>query len=1025
MKEEEFVVKLPNDHLSPTKHLGVLVALILCSFAVKAGDGQEVDFNRDIRPILASRCFHCHGPDENTREAGLRLDVKDDAFSDLGGYSAIVAGSPDKSELITRISSTDASELMPPAESKLELTDDERELMRRWIAEGAIWAKHWSFVRPKSLKAPTVARSSWPINEIDNFVLSRLEHTGLTPSVAASRRQLIRRVSLDLTGVPPTTAEVESFLSDNSPDAYEEVVDRLFASKRYGQRMAWEWLDAARYADTDGFQGDPTRSMWPWRDWLVNSLNDNKPFDQFTIELLAGDLLPDASEEQILASGFNRNHMYNGEGGRIAEETRVENVFDRTETTSTVWLGLTMTCARCHDHKFDPISQQEYYNLYAFFNNTSETGRGGTRGSAQPSKGYISPPHRKELAEIEDDIASLEQTMSQPQPEIDRAQEEWEADQRSSINEFVADQRPTKLRDWQQAGPIPSDAGLDEANALQKLFESLNKGTAPASLIGGQPWTPQPEYSDGEVIELPSTIGSTYLLREIEAASPRSLKVALGSDDGIAVWLNGKQLLDKTVARAAAPDQEFLDLPLSAGKNYFVIRIENTGGISGYYFRDAGESMAGLPGNIYSHLSLPAEKRSDKAAAETQAYYRSGHSKAWKKLEQKLARLTQSKKKILDAAPKVMIMDELPAENRRITKILQRGIYNKPTDQAASEGTLSVLHVPKTEPKNRLDLAHWIMDVENPLTARVTVNRYWQTFFGRGLVTSTEDFGQTGNRPSHPDLLDWLATEFIRSNWDVKALHRLIVTSATYRQSSSLVSSIGGNHDAANIDPNNELYWHAPRHRMPSWMLRDQALSVGGLLDDRLGGPSVKPYQPDGIWADATFGKIKYKQDSGESLYRRSLYIFWRRIVGPTIFFDAGKRQTCDVKPTRTNTPLHALTTLNETSFVESARGMATRILNRIDANDNSISASELTHRRLSLAFRLALAREPSAIELSTLSHQQRTVEQEFQTHPEEAIQFLEVGELKPDAKLDSVSVASWTVVCSTIMNLDEFLCRE
>ncbi len=784
-----------------------------------------VDFDRDIRPILSDRCYPCHGPDAAAREADLRLDTAEGAFATRDGTTAFHPGVPEQSEAILRIFSDDAEQRMPPPSSKLVLSERERAMMRQWVAEGARWGQHWAFVPPVMPRLPAVANVTWPRNAIDHFVLARLEQEGLRPSPEASRETLIRRLTLDLTGLPPTLAEVDAFLADERPDAYERAVDRLLASPRYGERMAWEWLEAARYADTDGFQGDPTRSMWPWRDWLVASLNANQPFDQFTIETLAGDLLPGATERQIIATGFNRNHMYNGEGGRIPEETRVENVFDRTETTSTVWLGLTMTCARCHDHKFDPISQREYYQLYAFFNNTSESGRGGG-GKAPPVFEHYSPAQQRQLAQYDLRIAELTRCLEAPIPEVDRAQSEAEP----------------QLR--------------------QRLDEEL------------------------------------------------------------------KQL--------------------------------------------------------------------------------------------------QQQRGEIKAAP-VMVMDELPAEQRRKTSVLLRGTYNQPQTEV-TEGTPAFLpSLPAEAPRNRLTLARWLVDVANPLTARVAVNRQWQLFFGSGIVQTSEDFGRQGSRPSHPQLLDWLATQFMQRGWDVKAMHRLIVSSATYRQSSGYLpkhlaetssesSSAAAEDLSATDDPDNRRLTRSSRARMPAWMLRDQALALSGLLVSEIGGPAVKPYQPSGVWADATFGKILYEQDHGASLYRASLYIFWRRIVGPTMFFDGGKRQDCVVRSGRTNTPLHALTTLNDATYVEASRAMAERIM-RADA--------EHVEARLAQAFRMATARHPNPSELAVLARRWKKLREEFSNHPEEANALLAIGESPRDESLDSAEHAAYSVICSLILNLDEVLTRE
>jgi hypothetical protein len=989
-----------------TIHLAVPLALLLSLFAQDTGWSAPVDFDRDIRPILADKCYACHGPDAKTREAELRLDTRQGALGVRDGKAAFRASKPDQSEALRRIFSKDADEQMPPADSKLTLTDSQKKLLRQWVTEGAAWNDHWAFALRTLPQRPDVGGSKWPRNDIDRFVLSRLVKSGLTPSLVASRETLIRRVTLDLTGLPPTPAEVDAFLADKSKQAYENVVDRLLKSPRYGERMAWEWLDASRYADTDGFQGDPTRTMWPWREWLIRSLNNNQPFDQFTIEMLAGDLLPSATQEQIVATGFNRNHMYNGEGGRIAEETRVENVFDRTETTSTVWLGLTMTCCRCHDHKFDPMTQQEYYQLYSFFNNTSESGtRGG--GKAPPTLQYVPPEKRQQLAEMTRAIAALKKQMSAPLPTIDKAQAVWEAEANTRLAKVTGSGKVT-LSNWSMLGPFPRAAGgaqlLKEDFGPEKGVD-LKKTYADGKLV----WRAEPKVVDGKVYPLSETVGATYFYRTLQSPGATSIKLSLGSDDGIKLWLNGKAVLSKDVNRAAKADQEKITLDLRTGQNELLIKIVNTGGIGGFYFKLVGESVGGFPPEIAKLLRVEAAKRNDTQRAAIRTYYRAGHSDQWKKWKGELTKLEASRSAIAKATVTVMVMDELPEAKRRKASVLLRGLYNKPLD-AVNAGTPAFLpSLPKNAPRNRLALARWLVDPANPLTARVTVNRYWQTFFGTGLVKTSEDFGRQGSRPSHPLLLDWLASRFVASGWNVKAVQKLIVMSATYRQSSRVTPTL------LQKDRENLLLSRGARHRMPSWMLRDQALAVSGLLTERIGGPSVKPYQPSGIWADATFGKIRYQSDKGESLYRRSLYIFWRRIVGPTMLFDSGKRQTCEVKPSRTNTPLHALTTLNETTFVEASRVMAQRAMQQ----------GETPAERIQFAFRLAATRAPEPAELQLLTKRWKTLQAEFAAHPDEAAKLLAVGQSPRDTKLNAADHAAYTVVCSLLLNLDEVLTRE
>ncbi|MEQ8789946.1 MAG: PSD1 and planctomycete cytochrome C domain-containing protein [Pirellulaceae bacterium] len=828
-----------------------------------ADQPAPIDFNRDVRSVLSDNCFHCHGPDEETRQADLRLDVKQGV---LGGDQpgVVVPGKSEQSELIRRLTSDDELERMPPPDSNRKLTPQQIAKLKQWVESGAQWEEHWAFVTPMRPRLPEVQDASWSRNPIDRFLLARLEQEKLTPSPEASRETLVRRVTLDLTGLPPTPREVDAFLADDSPDAYERLVDRLLASPRYGERMVWDWLDAARYADTNGYQGDPERTMWPWRDWVIDAMNQNMPFDQFTIEQLAGDLLTpfssgDKSAEdldrkslsRLIASGFNRNHMFNGEGGRIPEETRVENVMDRTETTGAIWLGVTIGCCRCHDHKYDPFTQREYYQLYAFFNNTSEEGRGGGGRSGQ--------------------IA--------PAVSVTSAADE------ARLDEF--------------AQQIARRAG--ELEAFESVFFATSEGQSVAE-------------------------------------SPKA-----------------KELDSKLVAVLRQP-------PLKRG--------------------------SGALDELHKGLK---EKEPEYAA--------------------KIARLKQAidqRDAYRDRLPRVMVMDE--REQPRETFMLVRGTYNKPADKVTAGVPAILPPLPEDDDVNRLALARWLVDPRHPLTARVTVNRYWQTLFGVGLVKTVEDFGSQGEKPSHPELLDWLATEFVESGWDVKRLHRLITTSAAYRQSSRVSPQL------VERDPDNRLLARGPRFRLPSWMLRDQALAVSGLLSGKLGGEAVKPYQPEGIWAEATFGKKKYVQDHGESLYRRSVYTFWRRIVGPTMFFDTASRQVCTVKQVRTNTPLHALVTLNETTYVEAARALAEVVLTG-DAKDDP--------RRIDEIFLRLVARRPSDAERKILLSRLATLRKQFADDRDAAEKLLAVGESPRDPSLDAVQHAAYTALCTLLLNLDETLTKQ
>ncbi|MBI5767123.1 MAG: PSD1 domain-containing protein [Verrucomicrobia bacterium] len=851
----------------------IVVAVLPCL----AHGAEAFDFNRQILPILSDACFHCHGPDEGSRKAKLRLDQREGLFRTRDDVTVIAPGKPEASELVLRITSKDEDEVMPPPDAVRKLTTAEIDLLRRWVAAGAAWNQHWAYMPPTRPEVPRVTdRRAKSANPIDAFVLARLAREKLAPSPEAGPAALLRRVSLDLTGLPPSPAELEAYLADRAPDRYERAVERLLASPRYGERWAWDWLDLARYADTNGYQGDPERTMWPWRDWVVNALNANLPYDQFTIEQLAGDLLPEATRDQKIASGFHRNNMFNGEGGRIAEETRVENVFDRVETTATVWMGITFTCARCHDHKFDPIKQTDYFALYDVFNQMSETGSasgGGGRG------GQMAP--------------FLDLSTDSERDAVKRAQ-------------------------------VRLDAVVKEVEAFE-----VTK-------------FPRPE---------------------------------------------GRPVIDSPAAQK-------------------------------------------LPGNLpVTHAKTAVGRRGIDGLLEALPHFRdTDPDPAYAALLEKHIAAIRARDEATSNITKVMIMDELP--KKRDTFVLTKGNYESKTAVKVFGAVPAIFRGPKWEglhaptgqaesghkapptdaPRlNRLDLARWLVSPGNPLAARTAVNRAWQAFFGVGLVKTAEDFGVQGERPVHAELLDWLATEFVGRGWDVKALHRLVVTSATYRQSSRVPPAL------AERDPDNRLLARGPRHRLPSWMLRDQALAVSGLLVEKPGGLSVKPYQPPGIWEEATFGKKAYVQDHGDALYRRSLYVFWRRIVGPTSFFDAGARQVCTVKVARTNTPLHALVTLNDPAFVEAARVMAQRV----------IAGAPGDAARIERAFRLATARVPTRAEGQVLAERLKKLRAQFAAAPDEARRYAASGEAPRPENLDPVEHAAWTGLCSLILNLDETLSKE
>ncbi|MEO2029647.1 MAG: DUF1553 domain-containing protein [Fuerstiella sp.] len=847
--------------------LFVIVGLIfVCDSNSFADESPDIRYSRDVLPILSENCYFCHGPDEAQRQADLRLDTETGTANAIGRDSLI------DSVLLQRIFSTDPDEMMPPPDSNRSLSTPEKENLKRWVISGAPWGRHWSFeplvapVVPKAVMARQLVR-----NPIDAFVQSTLAERKLRPSIEAARHTLLRRVTLDLTGLPPTMEAIEAFTADKSSDAYEKLVDHLLSSDAYGERMAWEWLDAARYADSNGYQGDRERTMWPWRDWVVTAFNNNIPFDQFTTLQLAGDLLPDATPEQTLATGFCRNHMINGEGGRIAEENRVDYVMDMAETMSTVWLGLTLNCCRCHDHKYDPLTQQEYYQFFAFFNQTPVSGSGGDPQTA-PVLAAPTADQQSRQTDLQKQLGETTRTLADREEKLQPRQTEWE-------KELLANSQPKKVAPQSASGreTLVADLHVDPSRRTNKQNDRIRTAFL---------------QHDGE----------------------------------------------------------------------------------------------------YAKLSKRKESLMAQAAA------------------------------VRKATPKVMVMAD--QDQWRPTYVLNRGLYNDVTKREVTALTPRSLPSMTSGGKhrNRLDLARWLLSDEHPLTARVTVNRFWQQLFGIGLVKTTEDFGVQAEYPVHKDLLDWLAADFRDNGWDVKRLIRTIVTSHTYRQSSVIRPSAIAGVDGvllnlSEVDPENRLLARFARYRMPAWMLRDQALAVSGLLNDQTGGPPVNTYQPAGVWEEATFGKKTYQQDTGTKLYRRSLYIFWRRIIAPTMFFDNASRQYCTVKTARTNTPLHALLTQNETAYVEAARTLARKLLTNEQLDGDT--------PRIGHAFMRVLTRRPTEAELHVITAGLNRSRAEYRDDREAAVDLLSVGESSRHEELDPVEHAAWASVCLMLLNLDETLSRE
>ena len=1217
------------------------IALLAASSAVAAEKSRTtIDFNRDIRPIFSENCYACHGPDHNKRKAGLRLDRSEEPFKVLeSGKTAIIPGDLAKSELVRRITTNDPDERMPPPDFLKQLNKTQVELLSRWVKQGAQWKGHWAYLAPERPEVPKVKNKSWPRNEIDHFILQRLEKEKLQPSKEADRSKLIRRVTLDLTGLPPTMAEVDAFLADKTPNAYEKLVDRLLASPAFGERMALFWLDVARFADTNGYHIDNHRDIWKWREWVINAFNTNMPFDEFTVEQLAGDLLPNATVDQKIATGFNRNEMVNFEGGADPDEYATKYVIGRVDTTSKTFLGTTFACAECHDHKYDPISQKEYYQFYAFFNTVDEKGLDGNKESPAPRLFVPSPEQETGLMKLKKEIESLEAELKKlletPNSEIDSAQAVWEkkmsgnspenwtalspetltassgafltklednsvlasgtnADKETYevvfkttqkqitglrldvlthetfsnkgpgrsengnfvLTKFEAEARstadgdrkvePLEIGNWFNIGPFKASSPPE---AFAKAFLPENEIDLTKKFEGDKlSWKEKANWLDGTVHEITTTENSaTYLYRTIKTKTARYIELSLGSDDGIQLWINGQKLLSKDVGRGAAADQEKVFLRLSAGENKLLMKISNGGGPSSFYFKVLQESVnpipiafsaaaadfsqkdfditgvlddkdetgwaildeklktgknrqaffaaqqpfgfdggtevrarmkfqskfaqhafghfkisattsialtefATLPGEVRSVLLADAEKRDEKQRAISRKYYREQFLPEFKTVSKNLDSRREAKKKLDEAIPETMVMAEM--EKPRETHLLVRGDFRSKGDKVTPGVPKIFSPLPEGVPANRLALAKWLVDPKNPLVSRVTVNRFWQQYFGTGIVRTADDFGSQGEWPSHLDLLDWLATEFMSGSensssarfakdacdgtccrvalgssrpaecnsaarshgaWDIKAMQKLIVMSATYRQDSAVDKK------RLERDPDNRLLARGPRLRMEAETIRDNALAVSGLLNQKMGGPSVSPYQPPGLWEQVAFGggfsSQSYAQSKGDENYRRGIYTYWKRSMPYASFatFDAPNREVCTVKRPRTNTPLQALILMNDPVYVEAARSLGQRIIKEGGATFSN---------RINFAFRICFARPPKKEEIKLLENIYSEQLKHFQANKEAATKLIQIGESKPNADLDANDLAAWMAIGNILLNVDEMITK-
>jgi len=999
----------------------------------------DVEFNRDIRPIFSDKCYVCHGPDAAAKHVPFRLDSEAAAKADLGGgRHAIVDGNADSSELVKRTAATKPAQRMPPASSGLTLSATEIATLREWVAEGAKWQKHWSFIPPVRPPVPQVKNAAAPI---DAFVLQKLEREGLKPSAEANRETLIRRVSLDLTGLPPTPAEIDGFLADKSANAYEKLVDRLLASPRYGERMAFRWLDAARYADTNGYQFDGERIMWRWRDWVIDAFNRNLPFNQFTLDQIAGDMLPNPTLEQKMATGFNRNHRANTEDGIIPEEYAVEYVVDRVETTSAVFLGATLGCARCHNHKYDPYTQKEFYQVFSYFNNVPELGRAMKYGNSEPMVPAPTKVQQAELAAVDQKVRTAEDALAKREKFIAEDQKQWE--RRLTVPLYWTPSRNLDLTasygrsslagsfDGKLFVNLGSIAKFDIETPFSLSVWIYSDGVPDGSIVSRMADNPKGKgfgvhLDQGKVhVNFTSVWADDAIRMETERVlEPKTwhhIAVTYSGSrmaQGVHVYVDGhlektKVLLDSLYRPFGNAGKTF-DEPFRIGTGWgpgrrFLGRIDE---VRVYSRVLDGQDLAALAlGEPVNDMARkPDGQRSAVEKFELRsAYLKNAAPADVRTLAERIDDVLDERARLETTFPTVMVMAE--ANPPKSTFLLVRGAYDHPGEKV-TPGVPAVLPpLPAGAPNNRLGFAEWVIDPGNPLLARVTVNRVWQMYFGTGIVKTVEDFGSQGEWPSNPDLLDWLATEFVRSGWDLKALQKTIVTSATYRQSSEATPEM------LQRDPENRLLARGPRFRLPAEMIRDQALSAAGLLVDKIGGPSVKPYQPEGLWKETSMQDMDYVQGHGEDLYRRSLYTFWKRTIAPPemINFDSANREACVVRETRTNTPLQALNLMNDVTYVEAARFIGQRMM-----KEGGASAED----RLRYGFRLVTGHWPSRAQQEVLLDNLH-FHLDYFSDAAKVATYLELGESRPDAKLDRRELAAYTSVGSLLLNLDEVMTKE
>ena len=1047
----------------------LIFILFVCSVSFAE---RKLEFNRDIRPILSDACFHCHGPDEKERKGGLRLDLESHAYkAGKSGLEAIIRGNADESEIISRIHlPVNDAEHMPPPESGKSLTEEQKKILAKWIDQGAEYQGHWAFIAPKRPEVPKTKGADHPI---DSFLQNRLAEEGLGMQGEASKEVLIRRASLDLTGLPPTLSEIDAFLEDKSSKAYEKVLDRLLASPHYGERMSLEWLDLARYADSNGFQSDGSRDMWLWREWLIKAFNRNLPFDRFTIEQLAGDMLENPSDEQIIATGFNRNHRLNGEGGRIVEEWFVETVIDRVETTGTTWLALTMTCARCHDHKYDPISQKEFFEFFAYFNSNEESGVLAANGK----NGFNTPPFMKvpseqqkvKIAELDRQVTDCEKLLKSAEKKMNESLAQWISKSRDELLK----QQNSSSQNWKE---LSDDIVISKGGATFKKTENGR-------------WLASGKNPSGDTYEIRSSIGTKKLAGIlIEAFPHKSFKqIGLGRSGngnfvltGLDVRLESKSqkksllVLKLESAKASyaqkdyPPDQViknasnltkknskgwavhgFDSSKLKSARAMFLAKSpidvpedaeliitmyhkssftdHNIGNFKIYYAENTEVTMDGgssMPKGVISVLEKEPNALNAAERKALQQYFREKVPNPVSIAKSNLEKSKKAKDAFMAKVPSTMIMKE--KTKPKVAFILNRGEYDQPAEKVTRALPAVLPSLPKGSSNDRLGLAQWLVSGDHPLTARVWVNRVWERLFGVGIVKTSENFGSQAEWPVHPELLDWLSVEFVKptvlpkvsgkpaQSWDMKSMIKFIMLSDAYKQKSSAPENL------FKQDPENRLLARGPRMRLKGELIRDQALFISGLLVPDLGGPSVRPYMPKGVWSETNrYGNLRnYEADKGDGLYRRTMYTFWKRTAAPPsmLLFDAPNREVCNPKRSRTNTPLQALALMNEVTFVEAARALAEQMI---------IKGGDSPKQRISTGYRMATGMTPDSETLKIMVENYKRRNLEFKKDTEAAKSLVKAGASSYDTSLAVDELAAYTVTANVLLNLDQVLTKN